>query len=271
MAQPIPAPAEFVAAYDADPLLLTVSDAQILAWLGERARWEWCLRDEASKRTWKVPTQRTLRVRRPDGSAAEALRIECRRDDEVHHLVTGPHSGREYQVVRYRNDWCGETTDCYTYYSRRPDGFLGGPSLGYLANRHATPEAAEKVALAEDLVVAASGGPLDRAGYEAACARLGVAALPDTGCDSYGVRYGDFDPFTYTVEVRAEMALASRRLGAIEAEREAAKAALPPAPEPVPVPRKWGAGGVRYDEHCARCHKVADVDNDTDLCRRCGA
>lgn len=33
--------------------------------------------------------------------------------------------------------------------------------------------------------------------------------------------------------------------------------------------RRWCAGGIRYDDHCVRCHKTRDVDNDTDLCERC--
>ena len=34
--------------------------------------------------------------------------------------------------------------------------------------------------------------------------------------------------------------------------------------------RKWGMCGTRYDEPCAKCRRVSKIDNDTELCRRCG-
>ena len=34
--------------------------------------------------------------------------------------------------------------------------------------------------------------------------------------------------------------------------------------------QKWGAGGTRYDEQCARCRRETEIDNDTELCCQCG-
>jgi len=33
----------------------------------------------------------------------------------------------------------------------------------------------------------------------------------------------------------------------------------------------WGKHGTRYDEDCARCGRCAEIDNDTELCQRCGS
>lgn len=33
----------------------------------------------------------------------------------------------------------------------------------------------------------------------------------------------------------------------------------------------WGQRGIRYDEHCDACHRIAEVDNETGLCEHCGA
>lgn len=33
--------------------------------------------------------------------------------------------------------------------------------------------------------------------------------------------------------------------------------------------RAWCDRGIRYEDHCVSCGRTADVDNDTDLCRRC--
>lgn len=116
--------------------------------------------------------------------------------------------------------------------------------------------------------------PLSRADYETACATLGVEALPDESetrglaCDCYGVRYGRFEFPHYTPNYIVQMHLALRRLQGIEAEREAALAAEPHAPEP--APHRWGSRGVRYDERCPRCRRTTEVDNETDLCRACG-
>jgi hypothetical protein len=45
---------------------------------------------------------------------------------------------------------------------------------------------------------------------------------------------------------------------------------LPEIEQPEKPARKWGAHGVRYDEECRRCHRETEIDNDTELCRRCG-
>lgn len=94
---------------------------------------------------------------------------------------------------------------------------------------------------------------LNRAEYEAACKSAKVSPLSDSECDSYGVRYGDFVPWLdkgenggYPPETCVQMALARRRLRAIDEEREAARAAQP-APQPdYPNGRKLDCGHVVY-------------------------
>lgn len=41
-------------------------------------------------------------------------------------------------------------------------------------------------------------------------------------------------------------------------------------PEPVKQVKRWGLNGIRYDEECARCHRETEIDNNTELCQRCG-
>lgn len=70
---------------------------------------------------------------------------------------------------------------------------------------------------------------LTREQYVEACTELGVFPMSDRDCDSYGVRYGEFTPWLdkdgniagYTPAQALQMALAYRRLKAIEAERKA--------------------------------------------------
>ena len=107
-----------------------------------------------------------------------------------------------------------------------------------------------------------------RAEYESACTVLGVEALSDADCDSYGVRYGSFSFPEYTADHVVRMHLAARRLAALDAAAKAAEAAQP---LPEPVVYRWGSRGVRYDEACSRCRRVTEVDNHTDLCVRCGS
>ncbi len=33
---------------------------------------------------------------------------------------------------------------------------------------------------------------------------------------------------------------------------------------------EWGKHGTRYDEPCANCHRETEIDNDTELCQKCG-
>lgn len=97
------------------------------------------------------------------------------------------------------------------------------------------------------------GYGLSRADYEAACARLGIEAMPDRECDSYGVKYGEFEPRWekgrpggYSNEYCLKMALAGRRLGGITAERKSA----PPRPRPqpdYPNGRKLACGCTVYN------------------------
>lgn len=69
---------------------------------------------------------------------------------------------------------------------------------------------------------------LARQEYEAVCQQLGIEAMSDDKCDSYGVRYGEFAPWLdgdkvagYSPEYCVKMALAFRRLRGIEEERKA--------------------------------------------------
>lgn len=71
---------------------------------------------------------------------------------------------------------------------------------------------------------------LSRTEYVAACEALGQSPLDDEQCDSYGVRYGEYEVPQYPTGTCVQMALAKRRLAGIEAER----AALPkPTPKAV--------------------------------------
>jgi len=111
-----------------------------------------------------------------------------------------------------------------------------GPSVSYASNRHATVEAVIEAVEREERYRQATAVPaqLDRAAYEAACERAGVAALSDAECDGYAVHYGQFSWPEYPEEVVIRMDLAKRRLRGIEAER----AARPKAPrQPAPLVR----------------------------------
>ena len=94
---------------------------------------------------------------------------------------------------------------------------------------------------------------LSRDAYEAACIQFGYTPLSDAECDGYGVKYGEFNPWMqdgkaagYTPEYAQEMALAKRRMWAIEAER----AKLPPRPPRQPAypnGRRLDCGHTVYD------------------------
>jgi hypothetical protein len=69
---------------------------------------------------------------------------------------------------------------------------------------------------------------LSRQEYEEECQQLGIEAMHDIDCDSYGVRYGEFTPWLdgdkvagYSPETCVKMSLAFRRLRGIEEERKA--------------------------------------------------
>jgi hypothetical protein len=43
-------------------------------------------------------------------------------------------------------------------------------------------------------------------------------------------------------------------------------------PQTIAKPKRaWGSSGIRYDEDCERCGRNGQVDNDSGLCKRCGA
>lgn len=116
--------------------------------------------------------------------------------------------------------------------------------------------------------------PMDRAAYEAACTTLGVEARSDDTCLSATIS-GNYSFPHYTADQVLSMDIAFWRGKAIATERESAKRAAREAQDREvaanPAPRRaWGAGGVRYNERCARCRKVGDIDNDTELCQSCG-
>ncbi len=75
-------------------------------------------------------------------------------------------------------------------------------------------EAERRIFAAHDDVRA----PLTRDEYEAACERHGVRALSDAECDSYGVRYGDFQYPAYSADHVVAMHLAALRLRKIDEE-----------------------------------------------------
>ncbi|MFW5920684.1 MAG: hypothetical protein ACOCUS_02500 [Polyangiales bacterium] len=136
-------------------------------------------------------------------------------------------------------------------------------------HRFDTAEEAEAGVDVLDQRLAAEGEPLDREGYEAACAELGVEPWSDADIDGkyrYAMQWGDFRWPHYDVEHIVRITLARRRWRHIEDS----KPARPAEPERGTPPPRWGASGVRYDDECDMCHRrPVDVDNRTDLCRRC--
>jgi hypothetical protein len=118
----------------------------------------------------------------------------------------------------------------------------------------------------------AGGGPLTRAEYEAAAKKFGVETQPDSALDTYAIRYGDFTYPHYTEDVVVARTLEQRRLLAItrkkQEEQEERERRM--FEQPLPQERaRWGQRGTRYDDYCGACGREADVDNATDLCRRC--
>lgn len=138
---------------------------------------------------------------------------------------------------------------CWTFHDEQ--GF--GPSLGYASNRHATPEAALASAAERDILVAAQGIPLTRAGYDVHATRLGsLPTWSDTDCR--GMVDGDWDLATYGVLGAAARTLAARRGRAIRDEERA------------PV---WDGGLYPHDvPRCRSCHltMLADDLNSDGIC-----
>ena len=67
---------------------------------------------------------------------------------------------------------------------------------------------------------------LSRKEYEAECSKLSIIPLPDSECDSYGVKYGEFEPWLdddkiagYEPGYCVAMALAGKRLSGIKKEK----------------------------------------------------
>jgi hypothetical protein len=176
-------------------------------------------------------------------------------------------SEKEYRIIGKvtRNPYTvyyHESAKCWTYRDKRKYG----PSLGFRSNHHDTPEAViERIQKVDDPIEAAEGdgSSLTRRNYEALARKLRVKVLSDKEIDSYGIRYGDFTYPQYKAPHIMAMALAFRRLKALDEEPREPREVLPGKPAP------WGSGGVRYDEACDRCGRIGEVDNTTGLCRRC--
>lgn len=154
-----------------------------------------------------------------------------------------------------------------------------GPSLGWESNKHVTAADAEKalrdhltITNARDEATAAAETIVDRATYEAACARLGISAHSDAEIEAaaYGLKYMEIDS-PYNAPAPAEEIAAKyrraipdrARLDLVESERAARR-----TPAPVQA-QTWS--GTRYDETCARCGREGEVENETGLCERCFA
>lgn len=282
------APAAFLARYDADPCLCGVTPEEMVAMLGP-TKYGWELRDEATRRTFEIHSKTpTLLV-----AGRDAWRIGVTWDRAILSEVVGPFTGARYTVSEVRTAWCGEERRgaTWTYATLEKGGERSSRGLSFRPGRtqaemEAMIPACDRIAAARGEHVDADGAvdltaehqpPLTRAGYVEMCRALGVEPRDDVGRDgiaSYGMLYGSFS-FENPAEVNASVAqeLAARRRKGLEVERAAAADAVAAAaPQPsTEQPRAWGAGGVRYDERCARCRRVADVDNDTELCQRCSA
>jgi len=74
---------------------------------------------------------------------------------------------------------------------------------------------------------------ISRADYEAQCEILHLECLTDNQCDSYAVRFGEFDVLYNNAAEIAKFGLAKRRYNAIHAEEEATKKARPRATQPM--------------------------------------
>lgn len=100
-------------------------------------------------------------------------------------------------------------------------------AVSVLADVDATFEAAEK-RVTEAL--AYKSAFTTREDYERACNALGVPALTDAECDSYGVRYGDYRYPMYAADHIVKMHLAALRLRALEDAKPEPTLAAPAAP-----------------------------------------
>jgi hypothetical protein len=111
-------------------------------------------------------------------------------------------------------------------------------------------------------------GTLSREQYEAACVAAGRTPRADSDCDTYGVRYGDFQMGHYTVEYQIDMELAHRRLNGIDSERVAYRAAHPrPARTTVACPNcgsEVGEGMLMNANFGTACPNCWDSMNDED-------
>lgn len=148
-----------------------------------------------------------------------------------------------------------------------------GAALGLLASRHLTPEAAEADVDEAVLDGCVGHGPLDRAGYEALAAELGVPAHDDVefqGGFGYWAEHYSYSSSAPRAQGR-EYALAHRRLLGLRAEAAAsAEASAEPETQAATARAPWGSQGIRYDEDCSRCgREVPEVDQLTGLCRQC--
>lgn len=199
-------------------------------------------------------------------AAAERVHGVDAEDDEPARTVTGAATGRTYTVY-----WAEDPSDAWRGWGYKWADATGREYCvagGGVRTRWDTPEEVEPVIQVTDRIAAATEewSPLARDAYEVACARFGVAARSDRDCDA--ARFGDYDLATYGVEGVIAGRLAQRRERALrEARERAADSAAAPAPDPTrPF---WGASGVRYDEACDGCGRVTEIDNRTDVCRRC--
>lgn len=142
--------------------------------------------------------------------------------------ITGKWTSREYTIVYLDKYMNGRVPPFWTYtHEKEWNGktLTMWPTICYDSNQHRTAALAAYAAQEDDWRSAASGDPLSRDAYEAECARLKVPARPDSECDSYGVRYGDFEGFGYPIETCVEMKLARRRMKTLDADREQAEKA----------------------------------------------
>jgi hypothetical protein len=58
----------------------------------------------------------------------------------------------------------------------------------------------------------------------------------------------------------------------MEMDLEAVKENRITIPKSAPkIARVWGSRGTRYDEECSLCHREGVIDNETELCQRCGS
>jgi len=195
--------------------------------------------------------------------------------------------GRLFILERIEPAASGESP-YWTYSWEDAAGHRHGPKTEEPTNRHPTAGAAVARLEAEERIrgfLASVPGELDRATYEAACARLGVVPLADNECLAYDVQYGEYELPAHTEEHILAMKLAwQRAVGIYGGLDTAPPAGLPPEqaggdPEPAILDYHWQRQtpksrypGDKKRTACPRCGNPTSFEfqGTSKSCANCG-